>query len=43
MRSIWREGASDIPAALDADLPQEVQLAPFEVLTLELMPIAEAE
>jgi hypothetical protein len=43
LRSIWHEGASDIPAALDADLPQEVQLAPFEVLTLKLMPIAEAE
>ncbi|MFM0076405.1 enterotoxin [Paraburkholderia sediminicola] len=42
-RSIWREGASDIPALLDADVPQEVQLAPFEVLTLELLPVAEAE
>ncbi|MFM0372390.1 alpha-galactosidase [Paraburkholderia aspalathi] len=42
-RSIWRERASDIPALLDADVPQEVQLAPFEVLTLELLPIAEAE
>ena len=42
-RSVWREGASDIPALLDADVLQEVQLAPFEVLTLELLPIAEAE
>ncbi|SDI56090.1 hypothetical protein SAMN05216466_12627 [Paraburkholderia phenazinium] len=42
-RSIWREGASDIPAVLNADLTQEVQLAPFEVLTLELLPIVEAE
>jgi hypothetical protein len=42
-RSMWREGASDIPAVLNADLPQEVQLAPFEVLTLELLPVAEAE
>ncbi|CAE6915215.1 hypothetical protein R69927_06238 [Paraburkholderia domus] len=42
-RSMWREGASDIPVVLNADLPQEVQLAPFEVLTLELLPVAEAE
>ncbi|MFM0183201.1 enterotoxin [Paraburkholderia aspalathi] len=42
-RSVWREGVSDIPALLDADLLQEVQLAPFEVLMLELLPVAEAE
>ena len=42
-RSVWRGEASDISALLDADVPQEVQLAPFEVLTLELLPVAEAE
>jgi hypothetical protein len=42
-RSFWYEGSSDIPAVLDTDLPHEVQLAPFEVLTLELLPIAEAD
>jgi hypothetical protein len=42
-RNVWREGASDVPAVLNADAPQEVQLAPFEVLTLELLPIAESE
>lgn len=42
-RSVWREEVFDIPALLDADVPHEVQLAPFEVLTLELLPIAEAE
>jgi hypothetical protein len=43
LRSTWHEGASDIPAVLDADSSQEVQLAPFEVLTLELLPIAEGQ
>ncbi|CAE6744019.1 hypothetical protein R75461_02608 [Paraburkholderia nemoris] len=42
-RSVWRGEASDISALLDADVPQEVQLAPFEVLTLELLPVAEEE
>lgn len=37
-RRVWRAADSAIPAVLDADLPQEVQLAPFEVLTLELLP-----
>jgi hypothetical protein len=41
LRNVWREGSFNIPAVLDADLHQEVQLAPFEVLTLELWPIAE--
>ena len=43
LRNIWHEGGSNIPAVLDADLRQEVQLAPFEVLTLELLPIAEGQ
>ncbi|PTB22704.1 enterotoxin [Trinickia symbiotica] len=38
-RRVWGAGDSGIPAVLDADLPQEVQLAPFEVLTLELLPV----
>jgi hypothetical protein len=42
-RSIWREEASGIPAVLNADVPQQVELAPFEVLTLELSPLAEAQ
>ena len=41
-RSIRDAGAFGIPAVLHADLPQEVQLAPFEVLTLELLPVVEA-
>jgi hypothetical protein len=42
-RSIWREEASGIPAVLIADVPQQVELAPFEVLKLELSPLAEAQ
>ncbi|CAE6717015.1 alpha-galactosidase [Paraburkholderia haematera] len=37
-RSLWHERASDIPPALDADRPQTISLAPFDVLTLELVP-----
>jgi hypothetical protein len=42
-RCVGRASASGLPARLDADLPQAVQLAPFEVLTLELLPVAEAK
>ncbi|MGF6639671.1 enterotoxin [Paraburkholderia sp. MM6662-R1] len=42
-RSLGRAGDSGIPAQLDADLSQAVQLAPFEVLTLELLPVAAAK
>ncbi|MEX3947629.1 enterotoxin [Paraburkholderia sp. EG287B] len=37
-RSLWQPGTTGIPAILDADVPCEIQLAPFEVLTLELLP-----
>ncbi|MCP3719261.1 enterotoxin [Paraburkholderia sp. CNPSo 3281] len=37
-RSLWHAGTTGIPAILDADVPCEIQLAPFEVLTLELLP-----
>ncbi|RZF25593.1 enterotoxin [Paraburkholderia sp. UYCP14C] len=42
-RSVGRAGASGIPAHLDADRRQALQLAPFEVLTLELLPVAAAK
>ncbi|CAB3769189.1 hypothetical protein LMG29542_06053 [Paraburkholderia humisilvae] len=39
-RARWAEhGRSPLIARLDVDTPQTVQLAPFEVLTLELRPI----
>jgi hypothetical protein len=37
-RSLWRAGTAGVPAVLDADVPYAIQLAPFEVLTLELLP-----
>ncbi|MGF6743668.1 enterotoxin [Paraburkholderia atlantica] len=43
LRSVGHAGASGIPARLDADVPRAVQLAPFEVLTLELLPVAAAK
>ncbi|MGF6754299.1 enterotoxin [Paraburkholderia sp. GAS42] len=36
--SLWRDHASHVPSVLDADRPQTIQLSPFEVLTLELVP-----
>ncbi len=39
-RSVGRAVACGIPAHLNADRPQALQLAPFEVLTLELLPVA---
>ena len=38
-RSVWGASAAGIPAVLDADSQHNVQLAPFEVLTLELLPV----
>jgi hypothetical protein len=43
IRIIWHGENSSVPNVLEADCPQEVQLAAFEVLTLELLPISEAE
>ncbi|CAD6520353.1 hypothetical protein LMG27952_01292 [Paraburkholderia hiiakae] len=37
-RRVWPTSMTSIPAVLDADVPLEIQLAPFEVLTLELVP-----
>ena len=42
-RSVWGASAAGIPAVLDADALQQVQLAPFEVLTLELLPVVGSE
>lgn len=38
VRDVWKTGGSQLPQQLDADHPGTVQLAPFEVLTLELTP-----
>ncbi|WP_266170188.1 enterotoxin [Dyella subtropica] len=35
---VWKTGGSQVPEQLDADHPGTVQLAPFQVLTLELIP-----
>ena len=40
-RDVWATGGAGLPALLDADHASTVQLAPFEVLTLELVPIGE--
>jgi hypothetical protein len=37
-RSLWHGHTSHVPPVLDADRPQTISLAPFEVLTLELVP-----
>jgi hypothetical protein len=37
-RSLWHGHASHVPPVLVADRPQTISLAPFEVLTLELIP-----
>jgi hypothetical protein len=37
-RSLWRGHASETPPVLDAHRPHSIPLAPFEVLTLELIP-----
>ncbi|MEO8778680.1 MAG: enterotoxin [Rhodanobacter sp.] len=40
VRDLWRTGGGDVPRTLDADHMQAIKLAPFEVLTLELTPVA---
>ncbi|MGF6595548.1 hypothetical protein P3T23_000255 [Paraburkholderia sp. GAS448] len=37
-RTLWHGPASHTPAVMDADRPQPIQLSPFEVFTLELLP-----
>jgi hypothetical protein len=39
VRDVWKTGGSQLPQQLDAEHPGTVQLAPFEVLTLELTPV----
>jgi len=39
VRDVWKTGGSQVPQQLDADQPGSIVLAPFEVLTLELIPI----
>ncbi|HXC18217.1 MAG TPA: enterotoxin [Holophagaceae bacterium] len=41
VRDAWKTGGVGLPALLDADHATTIQLAPFEVLTLELTPIEE--
>jgi hypothetical protein len=43
VRSVWHGHASPTPPALDADRPHTISLAPFEVFTLELIPVAGEE
>ncbi|WP_174575055.1 enterotoxin [Rhodanobacter sp. C01] len=38
VRDVWGSGSAGVPKQLDADHPDTVTLAPFEVLTLELTP-----
>jgi hypothetical protein len=40
LRDVWKTGGDAVPAQLDADHAGTIQLAPFEVLTLELTPVA---
>ncbi|QGZ59135.1 enterotoxin [Paraburkholderia acidiphila] len=37
-RTVWHASAASFPPILDADVPFDIRLAPFEVLTLELVP-----
>jgi len=39
VRDVWKTGGDKLPAQLDADHADTIQLAPFEVLTLELTPL----
>ncbi|MFC5580472.1 enterotoxin [Rhodanobacter terrae] len=41
VRDVWKTGGSALPQQLDADHASTLQLAPFEVLTLELTPLTE--
>ncbi|GGY17623.1 enterotoxin [Rhodanobacter panaciterrae] len=38
VKNVWKTGVSNVPGQLDADHASTIQLAPFEVLTLELTP-----
>ncbi|MEO8748446.1 MAG: enterotoxin [Rhodanobacter sp.] len=38
VHDVWNTGGGDVPKQLDADHAGTITLAPFEVLTLELMP-----
>ena len=40
VRDVWKTGGASLPRQLDADQPSTLTLAPFEVLTLELTPLA---
>ncbi|WP_329742914.1 enterotoxin [Dyella sp. A6] len=40
VRDVWKSGGRNVPKQLDADHPGTIRLAPFEVLTLELTPLA---
>ncbi len=41
VHDVWKTGGNQVPQQLDADHPGVVQLAPFEVLTLELTPLSQ--
>ena len=38
VHDVWKNGGADVPRTLDADHASTIELAPFEVLTLELTP-----
>jgi hypothetical protein len=38
VRDVWRSGGADVPGELDVGHVGTIELAPFEVLTLELTP-----
>ena len=38
VHDVWKSGGADVPKTLDADHAGTIKLAPFEVLTLELIP-----
>jgi len=40
VQDVWKTGGADVPKQLDADHAGTITLVPFEVLTLELTPIA---
>jgi hypothetical protein len=39
VRDVWHTGGRDVPRQLDARDQTTIRLAPFEVLTLELIPV----
>jgi len=38
VHDVWKSGGMDLPKTLDAEHASTITLAPFEVLTLELVP-----